>query len=163
MHIKNGEVQGAGLVLAGEFEEILHEFPHANGFLFDAFHRLSDFLGSLQGSHAIQLRITANRHEGSAELMAGIAHKASHLVDGAGTVRERSVNSAKHGVQRSIEPADLRVDRGRAGQSLAEVTACNRCSRLLHLSQGLKRGRDEEAREEGAHDHNTNPEAQKNR
>ena len=67
------------LVEARERQQILDEEAHALGLALDAVHRLRDVVVALDGAHAVQLGVAADRHERGAQLVARIADEAAHL------------------------------------------------------------------------------------
>src|SRR5207253_1862952 len=70
----------AGLVEAGEREQVGHERAEADRLPLDAVHRGRDVLPGLQGAHPVELGVAAHRHERRAQLVAGVADEPPHLV-----------------------------------------------------------------------------------
>ena len=108
------QVEGANLertclIHPGEFKKVLNEGAHANGFLLDALHSLTNFFRSLECTHPVKLGIAANRDQGSAQLMAGVTDEALHLIDRASTVSKGAVDPAQHDVERAVQAPHLCV------------------------------------------------------
>ena len=151
-----------GLVEAGQLEQVLDEAAHPDGLLLDALHGLGHFLRRLQGAHPVQLGVAAHRDERGAQLVAGIADEAAHLVDGARAVLERAVDAVEHGVERAVEAADLGVG-GRAAEPLAEVAVGDGGGGALHLAQRREGAGDQQPGEQGAQDDDADAEAEEDR
>ena len=145
-------MQRLGLVDAGELEQVLDEQAHADGLLLDALHGLGHVLRRRQRAHAVELGVAAHRHQGGTQLVAGVADETAHLVDGLGAVSERPIDAREHGVEGTVESADLGVG-CRARDPLAEVAFGDGGGCRLDLTQRGERRGHEKPCEGGAEHH----------
>ena len=110
-------------------------------------------------AHAVQLGVAAQRDERGAQLVAGVADEAAHLLDGLWRSAKAPVDAGEHGVEGAVEAPDLGVRR-RAAEALAEVAGGEAGRGRLDVAQGGEGRGDQQLGDRGAEHDDGEREAQ---